>query len=212
MLIIGLTGGIGSGKTVASDYLADKGIDVVDADRVAREIVAAGEPALDAIRRHFGEAVILPDGTLDRPALRARVFADPQQRAALEAITHPAIRERILQHLQAGSSPYILLVSPLLFETGQASFCQRTLVIDVDEATQIRRTMQRDNTTEEQVRAIIATQCPRQQRLALADDVLNNSDNVTPEQRRQAVAALHQHYLQLAAATDGTAPHRDDVI
>lgn len=197
MLIIGLTGGIGSGKTVASDYLADKGIDVVDADRVAREIVAAGEPALDAIRRHFGEAVILPDGTLDRPALRARVFADPQQRAALEAITHPAIRERILQHLQAGSSPYILLVSPLLFETGQASFCQRTLVIDVDEATQRTRASSRDGVSAAQIDSIIAAQLPREERLKRADDIVVNHGE--REDLFLQLDDLHRRYLDMAA-------------
>jgi dephospho-CoA kinase len=197
MLIIGLTGGIGSGKTVASDYLADKGIDVVDADRVAREIVAAGEPALDAIRRHFGEAVILPDGTLDRPALRARVFADPQQRAALEAITHPAIRERILQHLQAGSSPYILLVSPLLFETGQASFCQRTLVIDVDEATQRTRASSRDGVSAAQIDSIIAAQLPREERLKRADDIVVNHG--VREDLYLQLDDLHRRYLDMAA-------------
>lgn len=197
MLIIGLTGGIGSGKTVASDYLADKGIDVVDADRVAREIVAAGEPALDAIRRHFGEAVILPDGTLDRPALRARVFADPQQRAALEAITHPAIRERILQHLQAGSSPYILLVSPLLFETGQASFCQRTLVIDVDEATQRTRASSRDGVSVAQIDSIIAAQLPREERLKRADDIVVNHGE--HEDLFLQLDDLHRRYLDMAA-------------
>ena len=197
MLIIGLTGGIGSGKTVASDYLADKGIDVVDADRVAREIVAAGEPALDAIRRHFGEAVILPDGTLDRPALRARVFADPRQRAALEAITHPAIRERILQHLQAGSSPYILLVSPLLFETGQASFCQRTLVIDVDEATQRTRASSRDGVSAAQIDSIIAAQLPREERLKRADDIVVNHGE--REDLFLQLDDLHRRYLDMAA-------------
>lgn len=197
MLIIGLTGGIGSGKTVASDYLADKGIDVVDADRVAREIVATGEPALDAIRRHFGEAVILPDGTLDRPALRARVFADPQQRAALEAITHPAIRERILQHLQAGSSPYILLVSPLLFETGQASFCQRTLVIDVDEATQRTRASSRDGVSAAQIDSIIAAQLPREERLKRADDIVVNHG--VREDLYLQLDDLHRRYLDMAA-------------
>lgn len=197
MLIIGLTGGIGSGKTVASDYLADKGIDVVDADRVAREIVAAGEPALDAIRRHFGETVILPDGTLDRPALRARVFADPQQRAALEAITHPAIRERILQHLQAGSSPYILLVSPLLFETGQASFCQRTLVIDVDEATQRTRASSRDGVSAAQIDSIIAAQLPREERLKRADDIVVNHG--VREDLYLQLDDLHRRYLDMAA-------------
>ncbi len=197
MLIIGLTGGIGSGKTVASDYLADKGIDVVDADRVAREIVAAGEPALDAIRRHFGEAVILPDGTLDRPALRARVFADPRQRAALEAITHPAIRERILQHLQAGSSPYILLVSPLLFETGQAAFCQRTLVIDVDEATQRSRASSRDGVSAAQIDSIIAAQLPREERLKRADDIVVNHGE--REDLYLQLDDLHRRYLDMAA-------------
>lgn len=212
MFIVGLTGGIGSGKsTVARDFTA-LGVPCIDADQTARDVVEPGEPALAAIVQHFGRDILQPDGTLDRRRLREKVFAEPAARAWLNQLLHPLIRERMLQQCQQAQGPYCLLMVPLLFENQLQSLVQRTLVIDVDEATQIRRTMQRDNTTEEQVRAIIAVQCPRPQRLALADDVLNNSDNVTPEQRRQAVAALHQHYLQLAAATDGTAPHRDDVI
>lgn len=196
MLIVGLTGGIGSGKTVASDYLASLGIEVIDADQVAREVVAPGESALEAIARHFGPGVIHADGSLNRPALRARVFANPDERRALERITHPAIRARILQHLQASTSAYTVLVSPLLFETGQVDFCGRTVVIDADESQQKARAASRDGVTEEQIASIMAAQMSRQDRLQRADDIIiNHGDR---EDLYLQLDELHRRYLQLA--------------
>jgi len=197
MLIIGLTGGIGSGKTAASDYLAEQGITVVDADQVAREIVAPGEPALRAIAAHFGDDILQVDGSLNRAALRQRVFADPAERQALEAITHPAIRERILSRLQASTSPYTLLVSPLLFETGQADFCQRTVVIDAEESLQQARAAARDGVGEDQIARIMAAQMPRAERLARADDVVINQGD--REDLYLQLDDLHRRYLALAA-------------
>ena len=195
-VVIGLTGGIGSGKTAASDYLASKGIQVVDADQVARQVVEPGQPALAAIRDHFGDQVILPDGQLDRRALREIVFSDPQARRQLEAITHPAIGAEILRQLQAADSPYVLLVSPLLLETTQHQMASRILLIDVPEALQLARTSARDEVPESQVRNIIAAQMSRQDKRSRADDIVVNDDSL--EQLHEKLDALHQQYLALA--------------
>lgn len=199
MFIVGLTGGIGSGKSTVAQHFIALGITCIDADLTAREVVQPGEPALDAISKHFGETILLADGSLDRRKLREEIFANPLARQWLNELLHPLIRQRMLQQCQQANSPYCILMVPLLFENNLQSLVQRTLVIDVDEATQIRRTIQRDNTTEEQVKAIIAAQCPRQQRLMLADDVIANGDEVTPLQRQNAVNTLHQTYLLLAS-------------
>ena len=199
MFIIGLTGGIGSGKSTIAEHFAALGIPCIGGDQTPLDVVPPAGPALAAIAQQFGQDVIQPDGTLDRRQLREKIFADPAARAWLNNLLHPLIRQRMLQQCQQAQGPYCILMVPLLFENHLQSLVQRTLVVDVDEATQIRRTMRRDNTTEEQVKAIIAAQCPRQQRLALADDVIQNGDDVTATQRQQAVYALHQTYLQLAA-------------
>lgn len=199
MFIVGLTGGIGSGKSTVAQYFIELGITCIDADLTAREVVQPGKPALDAISQHFGEAILLADGSLDRRKLREKIFTNPSDREWLNELLHPLIRQRMLQQCQQADSPYCILMVPLLFENNLQSLVQRTLVIDIDEATQIRRTMQRDKTTKEQVKAIIATQCSRQQRLALADDVIINTDEVTPAQRQDRVRSLHQTYLLLAS-------------
>lgn len=199
MFIVGLTGGIGSGKSTIAQHFVELGITCIDADLTAREVVQPGEPALDAIFQHFGETILLADGSLDRRKLREEIFVKPSARKWLNELLHPLIRQRMLQQCQQANSPYCILMVPLLFENNLQSLVQRTLVIDVDEATQIRRTMQRDKATEEQIKAIIAAQCPRQQRLMLADDVISNGDEVTPLQRQHAVNTLHQTYLLLAA-------------
>lgn len=199
MFIVGLTGGIGSGKSTIAQHFVELGVACIDADQTAREVVLPGTTALKAISEHFGASILLTDGSLDRRQLRDKVFADEQARQWLNDLLHPLIRQRMLQQCQETIGPYCILMVPLLFENNLQSLVQRTLVIDVDEATQIRRTMQRDNTTEAQVRTIISTQCPRQQRLELADDVLFNGDNVTSEQLKIAINNLHQSYLSLAA-------------
>ncbi|HQV79818.1 MAG TPA: dephospho-CoA kinase [Agitococcus sp.] len=197
MYIVGLTGGIGSGKTAASDYLAlSYGIEVVDADIVAREIVMQGQPALLAIAQHFGQKVLLADGQLNRAVLREIVFNNPQERKILESITHPAIRERILHKLTASLSVYTLLVSPLLFESGQSKFAQRNLVIDCDASLQQQRASQRDNVSLQQIQQIMAAQLSREERLQRADDVVVNTGNLA--NLHQQLDHLHQRYLQLA--------------
>lgn len=197
MYIVGLTGGIGSGKTAASDYFTSAyGINVVDADIVAREVVMQGQPALLDITKHFGEAVLLADGQLNRSALREIVFNNPEQRKILESITHPAIRNTIQHKLAASTSVYTLLVSPLLFESSQSLFAQRNLVIDCDESLQQQRASQRDNVTAEQITQIMAAQLSRQERLKRADDIVVNTGNLAD--LYQQLDHLHLHYLQLA--------------
>ena len=197
-MIIGLTGGIGSGKSTVARAFEALGAAWVDADDVAREIVLPGEPALLAIEQHFGEQVIHSDGTLNRAALREIIFQSPEQRLWLESVTHPNIRERIMQHLtqlKAQGAPYVLLVSPLLFESGQNALVDRTIVIDVPQALQVARTLQRDGVSESQVHAILAAQLPREQRLAQADDVIDNSRDHASMMAQ--VAKLDQRYRHL---------------
>lgn len=198
MLVIGLTGGIGSGKTLATDHFERLGVTVVDADRVARIVVEPGQPALAEIATRFGDSVISPDGTLDRAALRHIVFADPEQRRRLEAIMHPRIAEEIRRQIAAGTSPYTILVSPLLFESGQHRFTQRTLLIDAHEALQRQRAASRDKVSEKQIEAIMAAQMSREERRARADDVILNDGHI--EHLHAMVERLHSKYLELARA------------
>ncbi len=196
MLVIGVTGGIGSGKSAVTDAFEALGITVVDADLAARVIMEPGREALEKVAEHFGREVILPDGQLDRAELRRRVFADPEQRRWLEALTHPLIGEEIKAQLSASTSTYTILSSPLLLETSQAQRAHKVLVIDVPESVQLERTMQRDANDEAQVRRIMAAQMPREQRLEKADYVLDNSGSLAdiPEK----VANLHREFTALA--------------
>jgi dephospho-CoA kinase len=194
--IIGVTGGIGSGKTAVSDRFGERGITVVDADIASRAVVEPGRPALSAIAEHFGDEVISPNGSLDRALLRQKVFADEAERKWLEQLTHPLIRDEIINGLEQATSPYALLVSPLLVESGQSELTQRILVIDVDEAVQLKRTMARDDNPEAQVKAIMAAQASRETRLDYADDVIHNSGSL--DDLDQQIEQLHQQYLQLA--------------
>ncbi|MCA8864627.1 MULTISPECIES: dephospho-CoA kinase [unclassified Halomonas] len=194
-MIIGLTGGIGSGKSTVARAFETLGAAWVDADDVAREIVLPDEPALLAIQHRFGDQIMHQDGTLNRAALRDIIFKDPEQRQWLESVTHPRIRERLLQHLarlKAQGAPYVLLVSPLLFEAGQHALVHRTVVVDVPQALQLSRTQQRDGVSESQVRAILAAQLSREQRLAKADDVIDNSGDHAS--MMEQVARLDERY------------------
>ncbi|GAA3895404.1 dephospho-CoA kinase [Halomonas cibimaris] len=179
-MIIGLTGGIGSGKSTVARAFAACGAAWVDADDVAREIVAPGEPALAAIARRYGSGVLQPDGTLNRAALRERIFTEPAERAWLESVTHPRVRERLLAHLarleaDTARAPYVLLVSPLLFESGQDALVKRCLVVDIPETMQIERTLSRDGSSPVQIKAIMAAQLSRRERLSRGCDVIDNS-------------------------------------
>lgn len=199
-MIIGLTGGIASGKSTVARLFGDHGARWVDADDIAREVVAPGEPALKAIVDRYGDAILTREGRLDRAALRALVFADEKERRWLEATTHPRVRERLvtrLSLLRQQDAPYVLLVSPLLFESGQVDMVQRTLVVDVPEALQIERTTQRDDVDLAQAKAIVAAQMGRDERVSLADDVITNDGDLAA--LSEAVKALDATYRRLAA-------------
>lgn len=196
MFVIGITGGIGSGKTAVSDRFAALGIKVVDADVASRVVVEPGQPALEKIREHFGEETIQEDGSLNRAALREKVFADESERRWLEALLHPLINANIREALASAESPYAVLVSPLMFETGQHRLTHRILVVDVSESVQVERTMARDDNSEDQVRAIMAAQSSREERLKLADDVIVNDGGL--DALDLAVARLHETYLAMA--------------
>ena len=193
--ILGLTGGIGSGKSAAAEHFAALGVHVVDADHAARWVVEPGRPALAKIAEHFGDAVLQADGQLDRSALRSLIFSDPELRRWLEALLHPLIREEIALNLAQAKSPYAILVSPLLIESGQYATTQRVLVIDAPQALQIERTLLRDNTSEQQVQAILKDQASLEERLSHADDILVNDSDLKTLQTE--VERLHHFYLTL---------------
>lgn len=198
VLRIGLTGGIASGKSTVSAAFAQLGVPVIDADEVAREVVAPGTPGLQAVVRRFGEQVLDPAGALNRGALRAMIFQDPQARHDLEAILHPLIRHRMETLANATAGPYVVMAIPLLVEGGPSDRVDRILVVDTDESAQVQRVVTRDHVDVAQARAILAAQASRAQRLSVADDVLENRGSVA--ELRQAVEKLHGRYLQLAAA------------
>lgn len=193
--ILGLTGGIGSGKSAVAEQFASLGVHTVDADQAARWVVEPGRPALRQIAQHFGDGVLLPTGELNRAALRERIFADPAERQWLERLLHPLIRSEIADHLARADSPYAIMVSPLLIESGQYRTVDRVLVVDVPEVLQIARTVARDQASEEQVRAILKVQAAREERLRHADDVLVNDRDLS--WLRSEVERLHHFYLQL---------------
>lgn len=191
--IIGVTGGIGSGKSAVMRAFQAKGIEAVDADEMARVVVEPGQPALDAIAEHFGPTILTPEGTLDRPALRAIIFSDDSAKTWLEALLHPLINRELRARLAAAQSPYALLVSPLLFETGQDELVDRILVVDVPEAVQLARASARDGADPQQIKRIMGSQMSRKERLARADDVLDNSGSLADMERQ--VVELNQKYL-----------------
>ena len=198
MYVVAITGGIGSGKTTVANQFAALGIEVVDADLIAREVVEPGTPALAAIASHFGPGILDEQGRLDRRALRERIFSDPAAKSWLNALLHPIIRSEMLHQCAAANSPYCLLVVPLLVENRLTELADRVLVIDVDEATQIERTCHRDGVSREQAQAILASQASRSERLAMADDVLDNQSGTT-ETIRARILALHETYLAFAS-------------
>ncbi|MZI92539.1 dephospho-CoA kinase [Vibrio sp. CAIM 722] len=195
--IIGLTGGIASGKTtVANIFHQHFAIDIVDADIVAREVVAPGTPGLKAIVDHFGEAILTEQHELNRAKLREKIFLNTDEKEWLNKLLHPMIRQQMHVELAQVTSPYALLVVPLLVENNLGSMANRILVVDVPEAVQLRRTMQRDNVDEHQARSILAAQASRDERLACADDVINN--NLGNDQLLPQITELHPKYLALS--------------
>ena len=193
---IGLTGGIASGKTTVANLFAELGATIIDTDVIAREVVAPGQPALEEIAAAFGDEVLQPDGSLDRGALRARVFASADDLKCLEAITHPRIRAETLRQAEEAGGLYQLIVVPLLVESPLRESVDRVLVVDCPEETQIERLMARDADSEAQARRILAAQASRSERLAIADDVVSNDGSI--EDTRRQVAALHEFYRSLA--------------
>ncbi|CZF83556.1 Dephospho-CoA kinase [Grimontia celer] len=195
--VVGVTGGIGSGKTTVANLFAEKGIEVIDADVIARQVVEPGSEGLKAIAAKFGASMLNDDGTLNRGALREHVFSHPEDKEWLNGLLHPKIRHEMITQTAQAKSSYCLLVIPLLVENGLQSLCQRVLVVDVSEATQIARTTQRDQVPEEQVKSILAAQATREQRLEAANDVITNEDD--SKVLSQQIETLHHQYLALAA-------------
>lgn len=195
MHVIGLTGGIGSGKSTVARLFGKFGVHWVDADDVARQVVEPGTPALAAIAEHFGNDVLTDSGALNRARLRSIVFSEPDERAWLEALLHPVIRQELMRQLrpEGYSLPYVLLVSPLLLETDQHALVEKVWVVDVPVELQIERTMARDNNDRAQVERIIATQMSREERLAKADTIIDNSRPVEEVERR--ARDLHEQLL-----------------
>jgi dephospho-CoA kinase len=196
-LVVGLTGGIGSGKSAAADEFARLGATVVDTDAIAHELTRAGGAALPEVEKTFGKDAIDASGAMDRARMRARVFAEPAARKALEALLHPMIREESARRIAAARAPYVVHVVPLLVESPDyRRRVDRVLVVDAPEETQVARVRERSRLPEEEVRAIMRTQVSRAERLAAADDVIDNGGS--RDALRNQVAALHQKYLQFA--------------
>ncbi|MBL1386184.1 MAG: dephospho-CoA kinase [Colwellia sp.] len=194
--VLGLTGGIGCGKTAVSNMLEQLGITIVDADIIARQVVKPKSDGLNAIVRKFGQSILLTDGTLNRSALRERIFTNSADKEWLNNLLHPLIRNKIYNDLTAAKSPYVVLVAPLLFENGLDKLCNRTLLIDIPQNVQIERTASRDNVSVEQVKAIIAAQMSREDKQKQADDILNNDRALNDV--NHDLLTLHKRYLHMA--------------
>lgn len=194
--VVGLTGGIGSGKTTVANLFAAEGITLVDADIVAREVVAKDSKGLKAIVEHFGTEMLTPEGELDRAKLRERIFNQSAEREWLNQLLHPMIRQEMLEQVKNATSPYVIMVVPLLFENGLDRLVNRTLVVDISPELQISRTVIRDQVDVTQVNNIINSQCSRSEKLARADDIIDNQGEISALKRE--VLALHQRYLQLS--------------
>ena len=194
---VALTGGIGSGKSTVADAFAEQGVNVIDADVIARQVVEPGTPALRAIAEKFGDEMILADGSLNRRLLREHIFASDVDKRWLNGLLHPLIQQETERQMARATSPYVLWVVPLLVENQLYHKADRVLVIDVPVETQILRTMRRDGVTREHAEQILAAQATRDARLAVADDVIDN--NGAPDAIASDVARLHAHYLQLAS-------------
>ncbi len=195
-LVIGLTGGIGSGKSTVSAIFESLGVPVIDADQLAHQLVEPGQAALDEIRSIFGELCITPEGHLDRAYIRTRVFSNIQEKHKLESILHPRIRSRIMAWIATLDSPYCIVVIPLLLETGQTDLVDRILVVDSTENEQLKRVAARDRLTHNVILAIMDTQADRETRLAAADDIIENSSDIASLESQ--VKALHSYYLEIS--------------
>lgn len=195
MLVVGLTGSIGSGKSTVADLFAEKGAPVIDADIIARQITQTGSSAYNAIVDRFGKKILLDDDSLDRRQLREIIFQDPHHKKWLEELLHPIIMRQIADEITYITHPYCIAVIPLLMEIGADAFIDHILVIDVNEEDQLQRASLRDNSTTESIKAILKTQMTRDERLKIADDIIDNSGSI--DALDSQVEKLHQKYLQL---------------
>jgi dephospho-CoA kinase len=196
--IVGLTGGIGSGKSTVTSIFETLSVDIVDADIVAREVVVKGSPALTAIKAYFGDDYITAEGLLNRALLRERIFSNPEDKAWLNALMHPLINQALHQQIAATTSPYCILVAPLLLENKLHEKTNTVLVVDVTEEEQIIRTVKRDNSNRQQIKAIIASQMQRAERLTFANYILDNS-NTDLKKMQEDILKLHKDFLQLSS-------------
>ncbi|MGL1958659.1 MAG: dephospho-CoA kinase [Colwellia sp.] len=203
--VVGLTGGIGSGKSTVTEFFIQLGVNVVDADIVARDVVSPDSPALSAISQHFGKAYIQTDGQLNRALLRTRIFSNETDKLWLNNLLHPLIRLHLTKQVNAAKSQYCLLVAPLLIENKLNHLVNKVLVVDVSESTQLQRTLARDNSSAAEIKSIIASQCSRSHRNSFADDIIyndtnknTNSDTSNLEQIKERVNTLHLQYLTLS--------------
>lgn len=196
MLVIGLTGGIGSGKTTVAKLFQEKGITVIDTDQLAREVIERGSPALESIKKYFGNSILNSDQSLNRNALRKIIFQNDEKRIWLEKLLHPLIRHELKKQIQYATSAYCIVVIPLLFETDPNPLIDRILVVDSSEENQINRTCMRDNSSIEEVKAILKTQVERTKRLALADDVIINNHSI--DDLAVEVNKIHKLYTRIA--------------
>lgn len=200
MYIVGLTGGIGSGKSTIAHYFAQLGVPLIDADHIARQVVEPGSPLLEQIQAHFGDTVLTAQGELNRAVLREKVFHHREERTWLNALLHPAIRAEMLAQTERLATPYVMWVVPLLIENGLNSLCQRVLVVDVPPEVQLERTIARDQSQADTIKQIMRAQVSRETRLSYADDVIDNRRPLSEAEPflRQQVATLHQQYCRLA--------------
>ncbi|MBC8222338.1 dephospho-CoA kinase [Gammaproteobacteria bacterium] len=194
-MIIGLTGGIGSGKSAAANFFHSEGVTVLDADQLAREVIEQNTPGFQSIVDYFGSDIIGEDGSIDRAKLRQEIFDDKEKKKAIESITHPLVRDLMAERIAASTSPYSIIMVPLIFETNSMSAYNRILVIDCDTKLQLERATLRDNNSSEQIQKILDSQCSRTERLSIANDVIPNND--TLENLKTRSLAMHKFYLGL---------------
>ncbi|WP_334049726.1 dephospho-CoA kinase [Alteromonas gracilis] len=197
VFVVGLTGGIGSGKSAATAIFENLGIDIVDADEVARDVVEVGSEGLRQIAEHFGETILLEDGSLNRAALRKKVFAAEEEKHWLNGLLHPLIRSRMQQLISESTSPYCILSVPLLVENKLTEMCNHVVVVDCPEAMQLERALKRDGSTEQTIKSIMASQATRKERIDAANDVLDNSTSL--EALASQISTLHHKLLSLAS-------------
>ena len=194
-MIIGLTGGIGSGKSAAANFFQNEGINVIDADNLAREVIAQNTPGFKSVVDYFGSNIIDVDGSINRSKLRQEVFDNEQKKKVLESITHPLVRNLMEERIETSKSPYSIIMVPLIFETKSMSAYNRILVIDCDTELQLERATLRDNNSREQIQKILDSQCSREERLSIANDVIPNNDSLDDLKTRSL--SMHKFYLGL---------------